>query len=117
MGPYQNKTLKKLSVNEFERRCWIWDFQPSQNPITNINDACLFPSLINHITQDQAWNNRSHLLKGEELWESTMRSWNTIPLGVLARSFVMHHHMVNSIIKEEGRNIFTREEPLTPWMP
>ena len=34
------------------------------------------------------------------------RIWNTTPLGVLARSFAMHHQMVNFIIKEEKGDTF-----------
>ena len=35
-----------------------------------------------------------------------MRSWNTMSFGVLARSVVINHQMVNSIIKEKVEKFF-----------
>lgn len=76
-------------------RFWKKIFSLGNLTITQIykkfHGACILPSLSKHITRDQVWNNRFYLLRGRDLWETAMESWNTILLKVLAQYFLMHH--------------------------
>ena len=59
-----------LNQENFEKRGWIFAFQPSQSPITNIHDAYIFSALSRTITIEQGVTNGSPILKGEQLWNT-----------------------------------------------
>jgi len=48
----------------FNRRGWIFCFQPSQTPKSNVKDSCIFPSLSRLVTKEQERPNQSYFFKG-----------------------------------------------------
>ena len=65
-GLHQCKKLLTMIDEEFNRRGWIFRFQPSQNPESNVKDSCVFPSLSRLVTMEQGRPNRSYIFKGIE---------------------------------------------------
>jgi hypothetical protein len=76
-GPHTDKKLVDWLRAEFDKRGWIFKLQPSQSPITNISDACIFPSLSKKVSSNQAFNFKGirKILKGDEIWDSAMAAW------------------------------------------
>ena len=66
-GSRQCKKLLTMIDEEFNRRGWIFRFQPSQNPESNIKDSYVFPSLSHLVTIEKGQSNRSYSLKVENL--------------------------------------------------
>ena len=76
--------------------------QPSQSPLTNVKDTCIFPSLSKAVTwhQSEVYNNK--VLDGEELSKCVSNAYNNLPIDTVARSYLGHHQIVNAIVKDNG---------------
>ena len=105
-GCHQDKRFLTYLENDFKERGWMFRFQPSQSPITNVHDAAIFPSLSKRVSNEQGMTNRSYILRGEQLWETVKESWNKMPLSTIARAYAGHHQIVNAIINNKGGTIF-----------
>ena len=53
-GLHTNKTYLSGMEEEFRRRDWLLFNQPSQSPITNVHDACIFPMMSKMVSMEQA---------------------------------------------------------------
>jgi hypothetical protein len=62
--------------NEFNQRDWLLFNQPSQSPITNVHNACIFPMMSKSVSWEQAIVFGCRLLRGEQLYNSVMRVWD-----------------------------------------
>lgn len=108
--PYNDPTFCSWLNERFDERGWIVAEQPDNSPLTNVMDACIFPSLLKHVTADQEFRKGSFTLEGEELWATVMSAYEKLPLDTIARSFAAHHQIVNAIAEYGGGNGFVREQ-------
>ena len=67
-------------------------------------------SLSKIVSKGQERSNWCYILKGEDLWKTVIKSWNEMLEEVLARIYLMHHQIVNAIIKHKGKNDFLYEK-------
>ena len=110
-GLHQDKTYLKTMQQMFDERGWILFPQPSQSPVTNVHDACVFPMMSKAVSTVQAVVFGSVLLKGEQLYETVQTVWNdeNNQLAML-RAFAGHHQIVLSIMHHEGDNRYLVEK-------
>ena len=96
---------------EFHKRGWILFRQPSQSPVTNVHDACIFPMMSKNVSSIQATDYHARLLKGEELHEAVMKVWNNKKNTVaMSRAFAGHSQVVCAILAHNGDNTYLREK-------
>jgi hypothetical protein len=50
-GLHTDSTYLKGMKREFDRRDWLLFNQPSQSPVTNVHDACIFPMMSKAVTR------------------------------------------------------------------
>ena len=108
-GPHTDGRFMAYMNKEFDSRGWMFEFQPSQSPITNVKDACIFPTLSKDVSQQQAIAYGSHVLQDEELWRAAESSWANMPLSTIARAYAGHHQIVTAILEHAGSNEFLRQ--------
>ena len=75
---------KEFINDEFQKRGWLLKFQPSNSPVTNVKDDCLFPALSKHISREQGINKGSQIFIPDELWAAVKKCWHNFPLDSLA---------------------------------
>jgi hypothetical protein len=109
-GPHRDGKLLDFLDEELSARGWHLKFQPPNSPITNVKDACIFPSLSKRITAEQGLSNRSHLFSQDQLWDAIQSCWKQFPLDTIARSYIMHHQVVNAIAACQGGDQFLRDK-------
>jgi hypothetical protein len=107
-GPHVGKELLKELDQEFNNRNWILKFQPSQSPLTNVKDFCIFPAMSKAVTAEQGLNFGSHVLGSEQLWEVVTSTWDKFPVSTIAQAYAGHHQIVNAIYSCEGGDEFAR---------
>ncbi len=105
-GPHRDGKLLAFLDEELGDRGWHLKFQPPNSPITNVKDACIFPSLSKRISAAQGLSNRGRLYSQDQLWEAIQDCWNSFPLDTIGRSYVMHHQAVNAIASCKGGDEF-----------
>jgi hypothetical protein len=77
--------------------------QPSQSPITNVHDACIFPIMSKAVSRHQALNFGATLLKGEQLNQAVMNMWQDKRHQVaMMCAFAGHSQIVCSILHHKG---------------
>jgi len=107
-GPHTDaKLLNKLN-KQFNQRGWILKFQPANSPLTNVNDACVFPCMSKAVPAEQGLSNGSIVLQAEELW-LTVQVWDDLPLDTIARSFAGNHQIASAIAQCEGGDEFAKQ--------
>ena len=84
-------------------------FQPSNSPVTNVKDDCLFPALSKHISREQGINKGSQIFTPDELWAAVKKCWHNFPLDSLARGYVRHAQMASALVACNGGDDFVRE--------
>jgi hypothetical protein len=109
-GPHRDGKLLAFLDEELGARGWHLKFQPPNSPITNVKDACIFPSLSKRISAEQGLSNGGRLFSPDQLWEAIQVCWKAFPLDVIARSYIMHHQVVNAIASCEGSDQFLRDK-------
>ena len=107
-GPHRDNKLVNYLDSEFRTRNWILVPQPSQSPLTNTKDPCIFPSLSKKVTEAQGLQKGSIALEGDEIWKYAKQAFDNLPLETIARSYAAHHQIVNAIYKDKGGDDFTR---------
>ena len=84
--------------------------QPSQSPVTNVHDACIFPMMSKCVSRDQANIFGAKLLKVEQLNETVLRVFNDRShLVAMGRAFAGHHQVVCAIMACNGDNNYLKE--------
>ena len=68
-GPHQCRIFLAAVREEFEKRDWIFVFQPPNSPICNTKDASIFPAMSKQLSNYQGVLNQSRGLTGETLWQ------------------------------------------------
>ena len=103
-GPHTDKTLNKFLQEEFDKRGWIFKLQPSQSPILNIMDACVFPSLSKKVSTNQAlsFEGIRRVLKGDEIFEAAARAWREMPLNTIGAAFAGHAQIAAAVYEAGG---------------
>lgn len=103
-GPHNDKELLKFLRDEFAKRGWIFKFQPSQCPILNVSDACIFPSLSKTVSSNQAiqFDGNRKILQGDAIWNAASDAWNEMPLSTIARSYTGHAQIATAVIEFAG---------------
>jgi hypothetical protein len=109
-GPHRDKRLLRYLNGALEAKGWHLKFQPPNSPITNVKDACIFPSLSKRISAEQGLSNGGRLFSQDQLWAAIQLTWASFPLDVISRSYVMHHQVVNAIASCKGGDGFMREK-------
>ena len=110
-GLHQDKTYLSTMRDMFEERGWLLFNQPSQSPVTNVHDACVFPMMSKKVSAVQAIMFGSILLKGEQLYETVKGVWEDESNHVaMSRAFAGHHQIVLSIIHHKGDNQYLVEK-------
>ena len=110
-GPHKDAKLTSYLRTEFDKRGWIYQFQPAQSPITNINDACIFPSLSKTISSQQArgFEGKRRILKKDEIWNAVSAAWEELSLETVGRAFAGHAQVVSGLLHQKGdHSKFTR---------
>lgn len=104
-GLHQDKTYICEMTEIFEKKNWIIFNQPSQSPVTNVHDACIFPMLCKMVSKAQALHYGRILLKGEELYHTDKTAWDDPSnRAAMSRAFAGHHQVVCVIVEHEGDN-------------
>ena len=110
-GPHQDATYLREKKRLFDERGWLIFNQPSQSPVTNVHDACIFPMLSKEVSKVQALKYGSIMLKGDELYHAVSTAWNNSKNHVaMSRAFAGHHQIVCSIIEHNGDNTYLTEK-------
>jgi hypothetical protein len=109
-GPHRDHRLLAFLDEELGARGWHLKFQPPNSPITNVKDACIFPSLSKRISAEQGLSNGGRLYSKDQLWEAIKVAWSSFPLDTIGRSYIMHHQVVNAIASCKGSDDFLREK-------
>lgn len=110
-GLHTDGTYLAEMRNEFERRDWILFNQPSQSPVTNVHDACIFPMLSKAVSRQQAVVFGSRMLQTEQLHEAVMTCWNDKSnVHAMAKAFAAHHQIVCAILEHNGDNTYLSEK-------
>ena len=108
-GPHQDKKLLEGLEEAFDCRGWHLKFQPANSPVTNVKDACIFPSMSKAVTQEQSLTFASNVMQLEEIWNTATKVWEQLPLETIARAYAGHHQMVNAIVDCNGGDGFARK--------
>ena len=108
-GPHQDGKLLEFINDEFQKRGWLLKFQPSNSPVTNVKDDCLFPALSKHISRELGINKGSQIFTPDELWAAVKKCWHNFPLDSLARGYVRHAQMASALVACNGGDDFVRE--------
>eukprot|EP00978_Attheya_sp_CCMP212_P014295 scaffold36374_cov58-Attheya_sp.AAC.1 len=101
--PHQDGKLK-----EFQDANWLFHYQPPNSPLTNVQDAAVFPAMAKRVTETQGLFNKGRYLQGEALWDAIEKVWNECPEETLARAYVHHGQMVNAIFHCDGGDEFAK---------
>ncbi len=109
-GPHKDQKLNNFLEEKYDERGWQIVFQPSNSPITNVKDDCVFPALSRHVSQEQGITKGSQLYQPDELWEAVQKCWTAFPLDTLARAYVRHAQIASAIAECEGGDDFVREK-------
>ncbi len=109
-GCHTDKKFQAYLEGYMNRNGWIFAFQPSQSPITNVHDSCIFPSLSKRVTKEQGILKGSKQLNGEELWKVVKYTWEKLPNQVISRAFIGHHQIVCSLLHHHGDNTYLHEK-------
>ena len=106
-GLHTDKTYQTQMKREFGDREWLLFDQPSQSPVTNVHDACIFPMMSKKVSSEQAMMFGSTLLKGEQLNQTVNKVWNDEDnIVAMSRAFAGHHQIVCSILHHNGDNSY-----------
>ena len=108
-GPHTNKKLKEYIQNEFDERGWMFVQQPSQSPLTNKLDCCVFPALSKKVSEMQGVSNRSKVLDVDQIWEFVQKAYDEISLDTIGRAFAHHVQMVNAIHGDGGGDMYHKK--------
>ena len=84
-------------------------FQPSNSPITNVKDDCIFPAISKHVSREQGILKGSQVFSTDELWQSVEKCWNAFPLNTISRAYVRHSQIASALISCSGGDEFVRE--------
>ena len=110
-GPHNDKCYLRRMKRSFQKRDWLLFNQPSQSPVTNVHDACIFPMMSKAVSKEQAVTFGSTLLKGEQLHNTVNKVWHDERNKLaMARAFAGHHQIVTSIMKHKGDNNYLSEK-------
>jgi hypothetical protein len=101
--PHQAQKLK-----DFQNATWLFRHQPPNSPLTNVQDASVFPAMAKRVTEFQGLFNHGRYLEGEKLWEGIDTVYNEFPEETLARGYVHHSQMVNAIYHCDGGDDFVK---------
>jgi len=110
-GPHNDSRLLRFIQAEFNKRGWIFDFQPSQCPILNVSDACIFPSLSKKVSSNQAvqFDGTRKILRGEAIWDAAKDAYAAMPESTIARAYTGHAQIATAVIEHGGDiSAFTR---------
>jgi len=110
-GLHTDGTYLKTMNDLFRVRDWLLFNQPSQSPVTNIHDACIFPMMSKAVSTEQSLNFGSRMLVGEQLNQSVMKVWNdNTNLVAMSRAFAGHSQIVCAILEHKGDNKYLSEK-------
>ena len=107
-GPHTSNELKSYINAEFKERGWLFVQQPSQSPLTNIKDCCLFPALSKMVSAQQGLTNGSHVMDIDKAWNIVQQCYNNMSMDTIARAYVHHHQMVNAINECNGGDEYAK---------
>ena len=65
-GPHQDAKYKSEINEEFAKREWLLFNQPSQSPVINVHNTCIFPMMSKEVSKEQAVNFSSTMMRTEK---------------------------------------------------
>jgi hypothetical protein len=110
VGPHTDTTLLVAINWEFDKRGWILKFQPSNSPLTNVKDYCIFPAMSKVVTAKQGLKNGSLVIDKEEIWSYVKEVYGELALQTIARASSSHHQVASAIADDHGGDAFVREK-------
>jgi hypothetical protein len=102
-GPHTDATLLNSINSEFDDRGWIFMFQPSNYPLTNVKDYCIFPAMSKAVTAKQGLKNGSLVIDKEEIWSSVEEVYEELALETMARAYLTRLRMIMAAMLSFGR--------------
>jgi len=60
------------------------------------------------VSAEQGLGNGSRVLEGEQLWDTVLAAWESLPEETIARAYTGHHQIVNAIASCQGGDDFVR---------
>ena len=81
-------------------------FQPAQSPITNVNDAMIFPSLSKRVSKE---TNGTMLLQKEDIVKTVERVVANMDPYTVGRCWAAHPFIVGDMLAHKGTNSFLRQ--------
>jgi len=109
-GPHNCTTYQHGMKQIFAEKEWLLFNQPSQSPITNVHDVCIFPMMSKCVSKEQAVSFNSNMLRSEELDTCVKKVWaDKKNLYAMSKSFVAHPQIVSSILEHDGDNNFLND--------
>ena len=110
-GLHTDRTYLNTMDDLFRVKDWLIYNQPSQSPVTNIHDACIFPMMSKAVSTEQALSFGSRMLVDEQLNQTVMKVWHDkTNLVAMSRAFAGHSQIVCAILKHEGDNKYLSEK-------
>ena len=110
-GLHQDKMYLKEMQQMIDERGWILFCQPSQSPVTNVHNVCIFPMMSKKVSSCQAIVFGARLLKGEQLYKMVKAVWdNKLNHLAISCAFAGHHQIVLSIMHHDGDNKYLVEK-------
>ena len=111
-GPHTEEELVAWLQAEFGKRGWMFVFQPSQSPETNIHDFFIFPAMSKRMDRQTGGTT---LLRVPQIAEAAFRVFQTMDPAPLHRSWAAHHALVSELLADKGSNEFLRDSSRFHW--
>ena len=109
-GPHADGNLQEYLKHAFDARGWLLVPQPSNSPVANIMDDCVFPKMSKDVSREQGITHGSLVMQPDEIWAAATKCWKNFPLDTLARSFIRHSQISCAIAQCQGSDDFIREK-------
>jgi hypothetical protein len=111
-GPHTEEELVAWLRTEFGKRGWMFVFQPSQSPETNIHDFFIFPAMSKRMDHQTGGTT---LLRVPQIAKAAMQVFQTMDPAPLHRSWAAHHALVSEMLADKGSNEFLRDSSRFHW--
>ena len=95
---------------EFDRLGWFFTFQPPNFPLSNVDDAAIFPAVAKAGTALGGLLHHGRYLQGETLWDVIKQAWEEYNNDAIARAFVYHCQVAAATYKDGGADDWVKAQ-------
>jgi len=99
-GPHTEEELVAWLRTEFGKRGWMFVFQPSQSPETNIHDFFIFPAMSKRMDHQTGGTT---LLRVPQIAKAAMQVFQTMDPAPLHRSWAAHQSLGQRDARRQGQ--------------